>query len=184
MTTIIAAQGKGLAVLVGDQSLTGDLKHPDMPKVVSRHTWVAGAAGDARVCDELLYLVPYPDPSHLVQDVQEWLPFMITEVVPAIKDTVGERECSWSLLLVSHGHAWLIESDYSVSYADPYWAIGSGGQVALGALSALAEAKPKMPVYARVEQAMQTAQKYDHFSRGKTHGFLSKADGSVIALQT
>jgi ATP-dependent protease HslVU (ClpYQ) peptidase subunit len=137
MTTIVTTSGNNSTTLVADQGITSDLVHPDMPKIIQQDTWLIGVAGNARVCDQLQYAIEYPKPpAELVKrDQQDWFGWMVTKVVPLITDTIKDTEMDAECLLVTHGKSFLIGEDFSVLSARPYWAIGSGAELALGVLA-------------------------------------------------
>ncbi len=135
MTTIITTSGNNSATLVADRGITSDLIHPDMPKIVQQDTWLIGVAGNARVCDQLQYLVEYPKPPVDVVKSGEWLKWIVTNVIPLIDDVIKDSEMEAECLLVTHGHAFLVSENLSVLSANPYWAIGSGAELALGVLA-------------------------------------------------
>jgi 20S proteasome alpha/beta subunit len=135
MTTIITTSGNNSTTLVADRGITSDLIHPDMPKIVQQDTWLIGVAGSARVCDQLQYLIEYPTPPVDVVKSGDWLKWIVTNVIVLIDDVIKDSEMDAECLLVTHGQAFLISENLSVLSAKPYWAIGSGAELALGVLA-------------------------------------------------
>ena len=135
MTTIITTTGNNSATLIADQGITSDLIHPDMPKIVQQDSWLIGVAGNARVCDQLQYSIEYPKPPADVIKSGEWFKWLVTKVIPLIDDTIKDSEMDAECLLVTHGTSFLIGENLSVLSAKPYWAIGSGADLALGVLA-------------------------------------------------
>ena len=137
MTTIITTSSNNSATLIADRGITSDLIHPDMSKIVQQDTWLIGVAGNARVCDQLQYVVEYPEPPKDVVKSGEWLKWIVTIVIPLIAEVIKDTEMEAEALLVTHGKAFLISENLSVLSAKPYWAIGSGSELALGVLAHL-----------------------------------------------
>lgn len=140
MTTIISTTGSNTATLLSDRGITSDLIHPDMPKVVQQKTWLIGCAGSDRGCDILQYMVKYPTPpkSLLNKKTDEWYGWMVLNVVPRIAKAIeqsGIKDYDGEAILVTHGHSFYLSSTLGVLKAEPYWAIGSGSQLALGVLA-------------------------------------------------
>jgi 20S proteasome alpha/beta subunit len=135
MTTIITTTGNNTATLVADRGITSDLIHPDMPKIVQQDNWLIGVAGNARVCDQLQYSIEYPKPPVEVVKSGEWLKWIVTKVITLIDDTIKDSEMDAECLLVTHGKSFLVSENLSVLSAEPYWAIGSGADLALGVLA-------------------------------------------------
>ena len=137
MTTIITTTGNNTATLVADRGITSDLIHPDMPKIVQQDSWLIGVAGNARVCDQLQYLVEYPKPPEdlIKRDQEDWFGWIVTKVITLIDNVVKDTDMDAELLLVTHGKAFLITENLSVLSARPYWAIGTGSGLALGVLA-------------------------------------------------
>jgi ATP-dependent protease HslVU (ClpYQ) peptidase subunit len=134
MTTIVTTTGNNFCTLTADQGITSDLIHPDMTKIIQQDTWLIGVAGSARLCDQLQYAIEYPKPPVEVVKSGDWLKWMVTKVVPLIDDTIKDSEMDAEALLITHGKAFLIGDELSVLTASPYWAIGSGAELAIGAL--------------------------------------------------
>jgi ATP-dependent protease HslVU (ClpYQ) peptidase subunit len=137
MTTIITTSGNNSATLIADRGITSDLIHPDMPKIVQQGSWLIGVAGNARVCDQLQYLIEYPEPPVEVVKSGEWFKWIVTNVIPLIDDVIKDGEMEAEALLVTHGQAFLVSENLSVLTAKPYWSIGSGADLALGVLAHL-----------------------------------------------
>jgi hypothetical protein len=136
MTTIITTVGNNSATMTADRGITSDLIHPDMPKIVQQDSWLIGVAGSSRVCDQLQYSIEYPKPpQELVHQSQDqWYGWIVTKIIPLIDDTIKDTEMEAEALLITHGKAFLISENLSVLSAAPYWAIGSGAELALGSL--------------------------------------------------
>ena len=135
MTTIITTTGNNFATITADQGITSNLIHPDMHKIVQQDTWLIGVAGSARVCDQLQYSIEYPKPPVDVVKSGEWMKWLVTKVIPLIDEVVKDGEMDAECLLVTHGKSFLVSENLSVLSAEPYWAIGSGAELAIGVLA-------------------------------------------------
>jgi 20S proteasome alpha/beta subunit len=181
MTTIITTTGNNFATLTADQGITSNLIHPDMHKIVQQDTWLIGVAGSARVCDQLQYSIEYPKPPAEVVKSGEWMKWLVTKVIPLIDYVVKDKEMDAECLLITHGKAFLIGEDLSVLTAAPYWAIGSGADLALGSL-ADKQYKPDWNKNHDLSalRAMECASMHDPNTRGTINQFKSYANGKII----
>jgi hypothetical protein len=176
--------------MYGDEGITSDLMHPDMPKIVQHGTWLIAACGEDRVCDVVQYVVKYPAvPNYLLdKDYDRWYSWVVTQVIPRIataiektmpkayKNSIGESE----LLLITHGRAFLIGETLGVTKASPYWSIGSGSHIAIGFLADKASAKTWPKTFTQhAKKSIEVAQKHDPYTRGKVTGYISNLDGSI-----
>ncbi len=192
MTTIATTVSSNYASIFADQGITSDVIQPDMSKIVRQGTWLIGVCGDDRVCDVVQYATKLPAvPQNLIgKPIEDWYPWIVTKVVTQIQNTVQEHlhKDNWNLgessvLLVTHGHSFLISESLGVSKAEPYWAIGSGAQLALGVLSdsyAGTTWQSKHSDYAK--HSVEVAQRHDPFTRGKVTGFKSYPSGKITEI--
>lgn len=181
MTTIITTTGNNFATLTADQGITSNLIHPDMHKIVQQDTWLIGVAGSARVCDQLQYSIEYPKPPIDVVKSGEWMKWLVTKVIPLIDDTVKDDEMDAEALLITHGQAFLIGENFSVLTAKPYWAIGSGAELALGSLAD----KQYLPGWNKnhdlsAKRAIESASMHDPNTRGTITQYRSYTNGKVM----
>lgn len=134
MTTIVTTTGSNWATLAADRGITSDLVMPDMPKVIQQGKWLIGVAGDIRACDLLQYAVKYPNPTQMAtKPKSDWFAYIVTKVVPLMKQAIkGETEQDFEAILVTYGKAFIVTTNFGVLDAAPYWAIGSGAELALG----------------------------------------------------
>ena len=183
MTTIITTSGNNSTTLVADRGITSDLIHPDMPKIVQQDSWLIGVAGSARVCDQLQYLVEYPKPPNelVKQELDQWFKWIVVNVIPLIADVIKDNEMDAECLLVTHGKAFLVSENLSVLSANPYWAIGSGAELALGVL---AHSQYNPDWYKNHDlsaiHAAQVASMHDPNTRGTIDKYQSHHNGKVI----
>ena len=182
MTTIITTTGNNFATVTADQGITSDLIHPDMSKIVQQDTWLIGVAGSARVCDQLQYAIEYPKPPLDVVKSGDWLKWLVTKVIPLIDDTVKDSDMDAEALLITHGKAFLISENLSVLTASPYWAIGSGADLALGSL-ADKQYKPDWNKNHDLSalRAIECASMHDPNTRGTIDQYRSYSTGRVMA---
>lgn len=181
MTTIVTTTGNNYATITADQGITSDMIHPDMTKIVQHDSWLIGVAGSARICDKLQYVVPYPVPPVDVVKSGQWMKWLVTKVIPLIDATIKDTEMEAEALLITHGKAFLISENLSVLTAAPYWAIGSGADLALGSL---AEKQYKPDWYKNHDlsalRAMEAASMHDPNTRGSLDQYRSYTNGKVM----
>jgi 20S proteasome alpha/beta subunit len=182
MTTIVTTTGNNFATLTADQGITSDLIHPDMQKIVVQDTWLIGVAGSARVCDQLQYSIEYPKPPIEVIRTGKWLKWLVTKVIPLLDDTVKDSEMDAEAILITHGKAFLVSENFSVLTASPYWAIGSGADLALGSL-ADKQYKPDWNKNHDLSalRAMESASMHDPNTRGTIDQYRSYTSGKIMA---
>ena len=181
MTTIVTTTGNNFATLTADQGITSNLIHPDMHKIVQQDTWLIGVAGSARVCDQLQYSIEYPKPPIEVVRAGKWLKWIVTQVITLMEPILKDGEMDAEAILVTHGKAFLISENLSVLTAQPYWAIGTGAELALGSLSDkqyLAGWNKNHDLSAL--RAMEAASMHDPNTRGSLDQYKSYANGKVI----
>lgn len=197
MTTIGIASTNKQCVMMSESGITDESFHTAMPmnKIIRQGEWLIAAAGADRVCDVLQYIIKYPAiPPQLKkkEDEMSWYQWIAKRVIPLIrkitqeqltldvKDGVAELPDS-ELLLVTHGKAFGISNTLGISRCTPYWAIGSGGSLALGSL-ATAHRKQKdwdtnHPIY--LYEAIETAITHDSFSHPPIYGWVSQTNGTI-----
>jgi hypothetical protein len=191
MTTIVTTTSKEFSTVYGDEGITSDLIHPNMRKVINQGSWLIAACGEDRVCDVVQYVVKYPVVPKYLQgkSTTDWYSWVATQVVTKIdaaveksmpkayKHSIGDSQ----LILVTHGKSFLIGETLGVTLAEPYWSIGSGCHIAIGALAnSVKAANWATSHHKHAENAIKTAQIHDPYTRGDISGFLSYADGSIV----
>lgn len=170
MTVIVGLVHKNTVYMGGDSAFVGgwySLAVRPNEKVFDREGVLFGVAGSARAINLLRYHMQVPSgPS-------EDLPgYMATVFVDAMRDcfkTGGYakkenevEDITSSILVGINGRLFEFDSDYQVQEVIGYSAIGSGGQVALGALYATEKRNP----YYRVQTALEAAEKFNAGVRG------------------
>lgn len=148
MTTIIGVEYANRCVLLGDSRVVGDSKiysHPDMVKVVTNGNYLVGAAGDVRALQVVLHT--WKPPVLLAKDKSNIFQFMVSKVAPSLKQLFTDsglldskspdKDFEINVLIALNGNLFEIDSDFAVSRnSDGYYAVGTGGDYALGALYA------------------------------------------------
>jgi len=165
MTTVVGIQGKNFAVLCADSrisSISDDgyvyqvhTAKKGYSKVVENGPYLIGTAGDVRAINILQHLFEAPKPTARTADLDK---FMTTRFIPELRDcfekqgyATRERDAehiaqhSSTILVAIQGSIYLIDGDYSwISEGTGIYAIGSGSDYAMGALTALT-GEPKKP---------------------------------------
>ena len=148
MTTIIGVEYANRCVLLGDSRVVGDSKiysHSDMVKVVTNGNYLVGAAGDVRALQVVLHT--WKPPVLLAKDKSNIFQFMVSKVAPSLKQLFtdsglldsksSDKDFEINVLVALNGNLFEIDSDFAVSRnSDGYYAVGTGGDYALGALYA------------------------------------------------
>ncbi len=165
MTTIIGIQHNKGCILVADSLITDDTgrkySHPDMKKLVERGQFIIGGSGDWTICNIVQHHWTPPTPT--AKDRQDLYHFMVKRVVPSLRqcliehgynfdDNNGKKEGeSFHFLLAVNGIIFDVDQELSVTMnSDGVYAVGSGGDFALGALYAGADAHIAMEVASRL----------------------------------
>lgn len=185
MTTILTTTGSNFATLVADSGVTSDVIHPDMSKIFKQDSWLIGASGDSRICDLYAYGVKYPKPPKTLmgKSHNDWFKWMVTKVIPLIENVLPKTDSDSECILVTHGKSFYISSSLSVTSAMPYWAIGSGGSLALGVLASLQYDDDWYKNHdLKARHALSIAQMHDPFSRGAIEVWRSDHTGHSYAL--
>jgi hypothetical protein len=165
-----------------------------MNKIVRQGDWLIAAAGADRVCDVIQYITKYPVIPVTLKtkdDIQEWYKYIAKRVVPLIrksaqeelsldiKDGVAELPDS-EIMLITHGRAFSISNTLGVSKVEPYWAIGSGGSLALGSLATSQTNKDWLQrIETYTHKAVTVAVKHDSFSHLPVYGWISHRSGKI-----
>lgn len=174
MTCIVGIEADGLVYMGGDSNYsdghTQGLLAADTPKVWRSGDYLLGVSGSARVANVLRFLVFPPAPTRGV------LRHMVTKVVPALRKTLrktgrllqeqrsggsqdyaisGGDASDGTLLVGVRGKLFAIHGDFQVCHPrTQYDAIGSGVDVALGAL----HVTKGMPPRTRVRRALEASE--------------------------
>lgn len=185
MTTILTTVGNNFATLVADRGVTSDVIHHDMSKIFNQGTWLIGASGDSRICDLFAYGIKYPKPpkSLLTKSNNDWYKWMVLNVVPLIEKIIPKGESDFEAILVTHAKSFYVGSNLSITNAMPYWAIGSGGTLALGVLASMQyDDNWNKDHDIKAKYALSVAQMHDPFTRGGGEYWRSDHTGLVYAI--
>jgi ATP-dependent protease HslVU (ClpYQ) peptidase subunit len=188
MTTIAAVQGDGWAVVGSDSRITDEGRVYAMPKgsgkVVHNEDYMFGTAGDLRAVNIMEHAFTPPDASgYSGKDLDA---FITTRFIPALRKCFEEHGYSASpeekdtkeaaighesqILAVVNGSIYELGEDYSwLKDASGLYAMGSGGDYAIGALHAMAPPKAKLTIELAkdiVKEALTIAAKLDSNSGG------------------
>jgi ATP-dependent protease HslVU (ClpYQ) peptidase subunit len=186
MTTIAAIQGDGWAVigydsLVSEESRTFILPK-DSGKVGKNGPYLLGAAGDVRAINLVLHTLKPPAPTPTDRGVK-LDKFISTKFVPALKACFDEAQYGEkgsqdsSVLVVVNGSIYEIGSNYEWCHdQEGIYALGSGGDYALGALYQAKEGKKRTVAHARssVKSALEIASTLDTDTGGPLHILTQK----------
>jgi len=145
MTAIVGIQGKGWAVIAADSMTTYDDKPyyaKGMDKVVRKGDYVFAFAGDAVAGNiaEFLWTPPKPIKTMPLDA------FMQVKVLPSLReamkehgyepDAIKDPNAGFDALMCLNGVIYEIDEEYMWSRDDRgLYSVGSGGQLALGALA-------------------------------------------------
>jgi ATP-dependent protease HslVU (ClpYQ) peptidase subunit len=175
MTTLVAIQGEGWAVVGADRRSTdssGTAVVMATSKIVENNGYLIAGAGSVRGCNILQYGFKPPKP---VGDLDV---FMTRKFIPAmrkafleagydIKQESAAAEHDSEFIIVVKGSVYLISDDYSWERSKTgFYTAGSGGHYALGALEALSAYERITLIRAKkiVETALSISCRLDPFS--------------------
>ena len=196
MTTIAITWSPTHCTIMSESGITDESFHtmPGMNKIVRQNEWLIAVAGADRSCDVLQYITKYPPvPATLKNetDDMQWYKWMVKRVIPIIrksaqqeltldtKDGVAEIPES-ELILITHARAFGISSTLGVSKLEPYWAVGSGGSIALGALAAYTNNQDWKTNHTHYcYKSVEAATKHDSFSHKPIRGYTSLPNGKI-----
>lgn len=195
MTCIVSTVSSEYATMVADSGISSEtMKHSPTNKIVQQGTWLIGACGIDRVCDVVQFAVKYPVvPKTLdIDNYNEMMRFMVTKVVPVIRDALQSEKSLWDehgvaeipddsyFTLVTHGKSFTISESLGVSVNREYAAIGSGTEMATGYLAYAWKDKEWVGNHDKhAIAAVESAIKHDLYCAGPVMAFRSFPDGSV-----
>lgn len=196
MTTIAVTVSSQYASIHAESGITDESFHtmPGMSKIVRQGEWLIAAAGADRTCDVLQYQIKYPVVPAVLKAKPDiaWYEWISKRVIPKIRDG-AQKELSLDtkdgvaelpdseIILMTHGRAFGISASLGISRLSPYWAIGSGGSIALGALSTIYDNEPDWETRHEdyCHAAIRAAIKHDSFSHAPTTGYRSLPSGRI-----
>lgn len=163
MTTIVGVQNADGCVIASDSRVADNGKvytHPEMVKAVERGSYIIGGAGDYRALQVVLH--GWQPPLVSAKAKQNLYEFVINKVAPSLKSTLTDAGIEFNkssdnnddkfelqLIIGINGTIFELDSDFAVAMNDTgLYAIGSGGDYALGALHAGASVLDAMRIAA------------------------------------
>lgn len=188
MTTILAIQGDGWAVIGSDTQWTDDegrVGKSNQPKVATVGRYLIGIAGDVRGCNVVQHVFTPPTLPPKSQGAK-LTKFIVSQFVPAYRQILESNgvglpqydseiaRTTIDSLVVANGVVFQIDGDYGTEMdANRIYAIGSGGCYGIAALQALTEKKKLNVATARqaVLKALAIAAKFDSGTGGPFHVF-------------
>ena len=163
MTTIIGIEYPDRALIVADSRVTDDTgriyAHKMMKKVAQRGALLIAGAGEVAPCDIAQNI--WVPPQFTAKDKKDVYRFMITKVMPSLRKCLIDNGYNFEedkkdgmrfqFLISVGGEIFDIDEDLSVMKSDDnFYAIGSGGPYALGALYAGADPEVAMDIASKV----------------------------------
>jgi ATP-dependent protease HslVU (ClpYQ) peptidase subunit len=184
MTTLVAIQGDGWSVLGCDSRLSdehGRFQVAKTPKIVDNNGILIAGCGSSRASNILHYGYTQPKPT-VKEDLnvymtQKFIPAMRKAFVEAgidMKEDGNVAQLDGGFLISVKGQVFSVSEDYSwdTDIRNVY-TMGSGADVALGALAALGVEKVKTNKEAEriIRKAIGYAIDYDNMCSGPIHIF-------------
>jgi ATP-dependent protease HslVU (ClpYQ) peptidase subunit len=191
MTTILAVQGDGWAVIGSDTQWSTDsgrVGKSTQPKVVTIGKYLVGIAGYTRGANIIQHAFSPPAPPPKAQG-QKLSKFVVSQFVPAYKlalesNGIGLPQFDSEVaktpidaLVVVNGVVFQIDDDYGTDMdANRLYAIGSGSDYGLGALQALTDKKKLTVQLARqsILKALSISAKFDSATGAPFHVFTQE----------
>lgn len=175
VTTIAGIQGEGWVVIGYDSRVTEEsgrvyMLPKDNGKIVKNGTYLLGAAGDMRAINILAHVFKPPicNPTMLGIKLDK---FITSQFIPELKKCFEDNSYSEKgeqdsqIIVVVNGTIYEIGEDYSWCHdVVGAYAVGSGSDYALGAMTALADGKKRTLTNARatIKTALTVSQKFDN----------------------
>lgn len=204
MTTIIAVQGDGFAVVSVDSRVsstyygglaiqTGTLREGSS-KVALNGKYLLGAAGDVRAINILQHVFqpPLAAPNLKGKKLDQ---FITSKFIPALRECFDSQgysvpdiedkdhiaEQGSTVIVVVNGVVYIVDNDYAWS-SDSYgiYSIGSGSSYALGAMQVLLHNKKQTIQQAKTNaiKALIVTARYDPYTGPPFHTFVQEQDGN------
>lgn len=198
MTTLTATASPKFACLLSESQLSDDEKYLKIEcnKVFNTGSWIFSGSGWNRVHDVLAYQMRWIEPpKSVVKDKDKLLAWVIKNLIPKIMSVLqtnnaidldkGTALIDAELLVATHGKIFLIDVGFGVTSIDELFISGSGGKLALGAMSGFKQLlsdrwADEHDVLSSI--AIQQAIKFDLYSSGAIKGYKSYPSGKVEAI--
>lgn len=196
MTTLAATIGKDSACLLSESQLSDDSQHLKMPtecqKVFNIGSWVIAGSGWNRPGDILIYQMKWPIVPAKYQNPKEDLTgWIIKNLVPKVAQALIQQKAidldkgtaiqDAEFLIATHGRVWLLDEGFGITPVKDFFVSGSGGRIALGAISALKNQETDWDKnHSRIAKlSIESAIEFDIYSSGAIRGFISYSSGRV-----
>ena len=184
MTTLVAIQGDGWSVMGCDSRLSdehGRFQIAKTPKIVDNNGILIGGCGSSRASNVLHYGYVQPKPT-IKEDLitymtQKFIPAMRKNFVDAgidMKEDGDVAQIDGGFIISVKGQVFSVSEDYSWDTdVRNVYVMGSGGDVALGALAALGVEKVNTIKEAErmIRKAISIAIQYDNMCSQPIHIF-------------
>jgi ATP-dependent protease HslVU (ClpYQ) peptidase subunit len=184
MTTLVAIQGDGWSVMGCDSRLSdehGRFQIAKTPKIVDNNGILIGGCGSSRASNVLHYGYVQPKPT-IKEDLntymtQKFIPAMRKNFVDAgidMKEDGDVAQIDGGFIISVKGQIFSVSEDYSWDTdVRNVYVMGSGGDVALGALAALGVEKVNTIKEAErmIRKAISIAIQYDNMCSQPIHIF-------------
>lgn len=191
MTTILAFQGDGFAVVSVDSRISSmddngfafqiTTLGESSSKIAKNGKYLLGAAGDVRAINILhhVFQPPIPPPATKGKKLDQ---FMTVKFIPALRECFEKQgyaapetdtsthiaEHSSTILVVLNGQIYVVEGDYSwTSDYNKVYGLGTGSSYALGAMSAMLAGKKNLTsaqIRTMSLKALRIASTYDPYT--------------------
>lgn len=195
MTTIIGIQGPDFALVCSDSRIStmdeGGFASQittlgnNTAKIAENGKYLLGAAGDVRAIN-ILHHAFQPPPIPPGTNGKKLDNFITTKFVPSLRECFEKQgyaspqteesshiaQHGSTVLVVASGSIYVVDGDYSwTSDANGFYALGTGGSYALGALQVLCTSKNLTLAQAKryALKAVNVAAKYDPYTGGPFH---------------
>ena len=188
MTTLVSIQGNGWSVMGCDSRLSdehGRFQIAKTPKIVDNNSILIGGCGSSRASNVLHYGYKQPKPTAQedlnIYMTQKFIPAMRKNFVDAgidMKEDGDVAQIDGGFLISVKGQVFSVSEDYSWDTdVRNVYVMGSGSDVALGALAALGVEKVTTPSQAEamIRKAITIAIQYDNMCSQPIHIFTQHA---------
>jgi hypothetical protein len=199
MTTLLATASKTDAIILSESQISDDYSYIRMPsdniKVVKNGNWIIAGAGWSRPHDVVQYVMKWPNvPKSVVSQGQQAMTvWIIKNVIPKLTEVLEKNKSidldkgtaainDAEFLLATYGYLFTLDGGFGVTPIQDFFVAGSGGKIALGAISVQRQIDPKKwetDHGLMNKRAIEQAIAYDLYSSGTIRGYVSSRLGTV-----
>lgn len=172
-------------------SCGNDLHDAVEPKIFLRNAFLYGVAGPHRIHNILKHSFTEP-PRHMHQDAMAYL---VNDWVPAwmqcldrhgqrkIENNLHSQDSAW--ILIAHDtRLFAVAYDLSVMEVwEPFYAMGSGSDIARGALNILCMIPNELDYHAKLSYAIGAAMRYNAGCGGMMHHLMLPNHNKALATE-